>query len=142
MAPEQAVALAESARGVYDSLTKLAAADTGVLRIADSVRASEYLKLNREILGRLQEVAGIGPGATISPPAAPTLGQQLKAFWDRIWGRGCGAGLWYLFGCLVTALMISFGAPFWNDVAGAVLRFQRNPSKQEPVPATASGGAG
>jgi hypothetical protein len=30
----------------------------------------------------------------------------------------------YLFGCLLTALLISFGAPLWNDIAKAVLRLR------------------
>lgn len=31
----------------------------------------------------------------------------------------------YLFGCIVTAVFITFGAPFWNDLASALLRLQK-----------------
>ena len=37
------------------------------------------------------------------------------------------AGGQYLFWCAVTALLISFGAPFWNDLTGALLRLNRGP---------------
>ncbi len=33
--------------------------------------------------------------------------------------------IWYALGCLVTALLVSFGAPFWNDLLGAVLRIKK-----------------
>lgn len=31
----------------------------------------------------------------------------------------------HLFSCLVTALLLSFGAPFWNDLTSSLLQFQR-----------------
>ncbi|MCG6963483.1 MAG: hypothetical protein LJE95_09475, partial [Acidobacteria bacterium] len=34
-------------------------------------------------------------------------------------------GLRYLFGCLITALLVTFGAPFLNDLASLLLRLQR-----------------
>jgi hypothetical protein len=31
----------------------------------------------------------------------------------------------FLFGCFVTALLVSFGAPLWNDIASSLLRLQK-----------------
>jgi hypothetical protein len=39
----------------------------------------------------------------------------------------------YLVGCLVTGLLISFGAPFWNDLLGAL------GGKARPAPVGAGG---
>ncbi len=38
----------------------------------------------------------------------------------------------YLLGCLLTALLIGFGAPFWNDLTGAVLRVYKGPPPEVP----------
>jgi len=40
----------------------------------------------------------------------------------------------YLFWCLVTALLISFGAPFWNDLTGALLRLNRGAGPARSTP--------
>ncbi len=49
-----------------------------------------------------------------------------------------GLGLYYLFGCLVTSLLISFGAPFWNDLSGALLQHARG-SSPRPKPSDEPG---
>ncbi len=46
--------------------------------------------------------------------------KQLQDLVRRPW-----QGLRYLFGCLITALMVTFGAPFLNDVGSLLLRLQR-----------------
>jgi hypothetical protein len=33
----------------------------------------------------------------------------------------------YIFECLVTAFLICFGAPLWNDIAKSVLRLKKGP---------------
>lgn len=33
---------------------------------------------------------------------------------------------WYLFNCLITALLISFGAPFWHRLSSALLRIRQD----------------
>ena len=40
----------------------------------------------------------------------------------------------YILGCLVTALLISFGAPVWNDLTGALLRVYQAKSPVPPGP--------
>jgi hypothetical protein len=44
-----------------------------------------------------------------------------------ILAQGAWPTLRYLFGCLLTALLVSFGAPFWNDILGKVSRLQKTP---------------
>jgi hypothetical protein len=34
----------------------------------------------------------------------------------------------YLFWCIITAIFITFGAPFWNDIASSLLRIQKRTS--------------
>jgi hypothetical protein len=31
----------------------------------------------------------------------------------------------YLFWCIMTTIFLTFGAPFWNDIASALLRIQK-----------------
>lgn len=38
--------------------------------------------------------------------------------------RGFTGIIHYLFGCLITTVLISFGAPFWNDILKTVLRYK------------------
>jgi len=45
---------------------------------------------------------------------------------SQIWNDGLFAVLRHLFSCLVTALLLSFGAPFWNDLTSSLLQFQRS----------------
>lgn len=44
----------------------------------------------------------------------------------QVWANGWAARMHYLAGCLLTALLISFGAPFWNDLSKALLRLKRD----------------
>jgi hypothetical protein len=51
--------------------------------------------------------------------------------WAR-WRTAPATGFGFLFGCLVTALLLAFGAPFWNDITGALLRVAQ-PNRPEPA---------
>jgi hypothetical protein len=44
---------------------------------------------------------------------------------EREWNLFSWAALLYFLHCLLTSLLISFGAPFWNDLASALLRVQK-----------------
>ena len=50
--------------------------------------------------------AGKTPSDTIDMSTAASL------FYDRVFSKN-GSGLWVVFGWFVTALAVSFGAPFW-----------------------------
>ena len=53
---------------------------------------------------------------------------------DRIHKNRMTAIIVYFFQCLLTALLICFGAPLWNDIATILLRVQQGKSKN-PLPA-------
>lgn len=54
-------------------------------------------------------------------------GRSLEFFvqWRESWRSGICDFLAFLPGCLITAVLLSFGAPFWNDAVGILSRFQR-----------------
>jgi len=57
----------------------------------------------------------------------------------ELWAEGKGWALFrFLAGCLMTALLTSFGAPFWNDIAGTLQRLQKGaPPPAKPTEAEA-----
>lgn len=65
------------------------------------------------------------------------LGTKLE--WSSL-GTELGAGLFnsehlslgFLIGCLLSAVLISFGAPVWNDITGALLRFYKGRVPEQP----------
>ena len=121
MSPEQAGALAESMTRLYDSLPTGTPANDSVRAQAERIRAQAIEVLNSKV------------GLDIDPRLGSTKDQSwLKGIGNRLTVVGAHAkagGALYLLECLVTALMISFGAPFWNDLAGTLLRLQRGPPK-------------
>jgi hypothetical protein len=128
MTSEQALALAERARAAYDSLVRLPAA-----RAEDSVRAREYLDLSRDMMVALRRSATLGPGAVATEPGfvSARIGRLQQQIRDGgIWWTGG-----YLLECLVTALLVAFGAPFWNDLAGVLIRASKGSSRVELAPA-------
>lgn len=46
----------------------------------------------------------------------------------------------YLFYCLITSIFLTFGAPFWNDIASALLRLQKGTSKKSSSSGEVSNG--
>jgi hypothetical protein len=121
MSPEQAGALAESMTRLYDSLPTGTPANDSVRAQAERVRAQAIEVLNSKV------------GLDIDPRLGSTKDQSwFKGIGNRLTVVGAhvkAGGALYLLECLVTALMISFGAPFWNDLAGTLLRLQRGPPK-------------
>ncbi len=136
MTPEQAVTLGENARGVFDSLNRLPRASAPAARQADSVRADEYLRFSRDILEALRQSANVGTAVTAE---TDFLSARVNKLRQQIKDGGLRWAFGYLLGSLVTALLISFGAPFWNDVAGAVLRVSKGSRKVEIAPAQTGG---
>jgi hypothetical protein len=111
---DQAVAAAESARAIYAQQTP---GDTATARSSAALKA--YAD---SLVGTLHQVS---PG--------PTLTGSLKTVGRRIREPA------YLLGCLLTAVLISFGAPFWNDITGALLRLYKGRLTDEPKEAPARG---
>jgi len=48
---------------------------------------------------------------------------------NELFGQGPWASLRYMLGSLLTALLVSFGAPFWNDAVGTLARLQKRPEQ-------------
>ncbi len=116
LSPEQALQLAETTVAMF-------AADTGAVgEVGDTARA------------RLESAQSIaGSVMTSLRPEAELLGKRIT--WGDIremWQRG--TVLRYLLGCLLTALLISFGAPVWHDLARTLLRLQRGGSPVSDAP--------
>jgi hypothetical protein len=124
---EQAVAMTQQALDIFEKEAELDSTSTA----ADSLRVERKLKALNEmgniLLGRLGVTDSTDAGVTDSTGTersadliqAPIL---TKAFWDKKpfeW-------LCYLLGCFITAVLLSFGAPFWNDVAKSVLNLKKS----------------
>ncbi len=118
MSPDEAVAMAEAMRTLSDSLAA-----------PDPAHAARYDRIRERLLRALDNMS-VGQPDPSSPSTADQgwlsrIGGALRDVWMRI----RSGGPLYLVECLVTALLLSFGAPFWNDLAGTVLRLQRGPPK-------------
>ena len=117
--PEEAVAVAERALALYER--------TGGTP-SDSLRA------------QIDSLLAV---------AVPSTGKGEGAKYLMDWSEframlaaGPGKVAGFLLGCALTALLVSFGAPFWHDLARALLRLQQGPSAAESAPpATERAGA-
>lgn len=141
LSPEEAVAMAEDVRALYEA-RQAAAAEAG------PAEARRGAPPTREAIDRALSESLLALEAASVDLTAGFNG--LAQFRNR---DGPGRKAWYLFGCLVTAVLVSFGAPFWNDLLGAVLRLKRGrpvraggmPGPGEPgrgIPVTAETGRG
>ena len=107
LSADEAVELAQRTIDIYDKLSQ-------VDRQNDTTEVA--LKSRLKLLNELQE-AGTGQLADYMPEWP-----DIKRAYDMDWDDQAA----YIFGCLLTALMVSFGAPFWNDIASALLRYQKS----------------
>ena len=111
MPPEAALAAAEAATTQWEQ-SMAAEAPT-------SDKAQEPAQRAQALVGRALEVLE----ASQAPVNYLIDGKQLRELTGRPW-----LGLRYLFGCLVTALMVTFGAPVLTDLTSLLLRLQRGRS--------------
>jgi hypothetical protein len=118
MSPDEAVAMAEAMQKLSDSLAA-----------PDQAHAAQYDRIRARLLRALENMS-------IGEPD-PSAGRSTDRSWltriggalGDVWMRIRSGGPLYLVECLITALLLSFGAPFWNDLAGTLLRLQRGPPK-------------
>ncbi len=123
VSPTEATSLAETSLRFYQEYRQTQ--DTGSSTRGTEVMSTDTLKL-KKLLDLSQEML-----------------EQSKSVKFNLVGNevldGLGSFLNYIFGCLITALLLSFGAPIWNDAASALLNLQK---RKRPEPATAeTGGA-
>lgn len=134
MSPEQAMALATSAQALY---RQMAETTTTTARLpAAGARPAATPPANDTTMRRLQGqldtlLVLLNRRATSQTGGLDSLSVGYAKF--RAIPDWKGRFL-YAFGCLVTALLISFGAPFWNDLLGALSM------KNRPAPAPRADG--
>ena len=106
---DQAISAAEQARAIY---AQEAARDTAAARR----------------LPELERLADSLRRVLITANRPRSLGDRMDM--TRLQGEFADfrSGSVYLLGCLLTSLLISFGAPFWNDLSGALLRVAKGSS--------------
>jgi hypothetical protein len=112
---EQASALAEQALAMQAQITK---DSLGATPTAEAV--NQLLATSKSVLEKVQ--AGKGLGSVTYFVDGKTLA--------GLWQGGFTTILRYLLGCFVTALLVSFGAPVWNDITSALLRLQKGRSQK------------
>lgn len=120
--PEETVAVAERTIELYEGQMDGFSQD-------DSLAAEKHLTLARGILDEsLISLSGDNVLADYLVDREDIIGLSEKKV-ESI--------LRFIFGCLLTALLVSFGAPFWNDIVKSVLRI-----KQSKRPGTGNTGKG
>jgi hypothetical protein len=152
LSPEQAIALAESAQRLYGEAQRVpagpdrAATQERLRTLADQALAvansaanvtcgprdaglttdamAEAAATDAAVRGRVTTCENVASVDYLLNPA-----NVLTSLAD-----GRLSSLRFLFGCLISAVLISFGAPFWNDVSSSVLRAAR-PRRDQPGPA-------
>ncbi len=135
---EQAVAMTEQMLTIYESQK--------VTNAADSVDLNKKLEeLNSVLAFFTSRIADAIPDTTRTP--ADSLGEkesqkksetvEIAVLTSKFWKKGFLEWLSYILGCLMTAILLSFGAPFWNDVAKSVLNFKKSIARPTAQPAAA-----
>jgi hypothetical protein len=136
LSSEEAVALAQTSIDLHNRQMALP-------RGADSAATDSTMKLQlgiaRKVLGdvlhRIDTTSRKDPDSGEEGSILLNLREVLEPF-----EKGWDASFRFLFGCLVTALLVSFGAPFWNDLASALLRLQKGRKTTEQTPEDARHG--
>jgi hypothetical protein len=102
------------------------------LALYSQIQRDSITHLGNTDLKRLLSDAATTAGTVV---AAPALSPRVNYVIDwatirALWNAGVWAVLRFLFGCLITALLLSFGAPVWNDITSALLRVQKSTGKK------------
>jgi hypothetical protein len=130
MTPEDAVVLAERMTELYSQQQQVLGLDTATVRDTTLVTRERLEEALRQTVSAYRE-ANVGAAAQFNGVAV---------FFDR---PGFWSKVLYVVGCLLTAVLVSFGAPFWNDLVGTLLRFKQRPaSGASPSPASQPSGGG
>ncbi len=128
LTPQQAVELAERSTALYQKVSQSAA--TGVSPAVKASPAEAGLRDLETSVRQLNEaVIALAPtnrgGSTVNYIIDWS---QVQLMWTE---GGLRMMLRFLFGCLLTAALVSFGAPFWNDLVGRLMPIVRSSTKAE-----------
>ena len=153
LSPEQAIALAEGAQRLYTEAQRVPAgpdrpaAQQRLRSLAEQALAVANSATNVTCGARdaglttdeiaetaAKDAAARGPIATCENVASVDYLLDPTAVWASI-ADGRLTSLRFLFGCLISAVLITFGAPFWNDVSSSLLRAARPRRDQQPTAA-------
>lgn len=151
MPPQQAVALATQAMALYTAnvaTNNIATNSVATNNIAARNVATNNITTNNITTNNLiAHNAVTNKVATNNPPSADdyaaleTKMQQATAALQSVAQTDFLAApklhmpsIAELFDCLVSALLVSFGAPFWNDLASYFLNAQKNAQPKPEVP--------
>lgn len=119
MSPKEALALAESYVQFYEHMDK------------EQVPSFEEVKKEIEEM-KVKFLKDFGPQE--EPDSIQVI---LDRWWDNVKKMADPpiiALLRYFFECLVTALLICFGAPLWNDIVTLFFRLQKGKTKKKVIP--------
>jgi hypothetical protein len=132
LTPEQAVALAERAQRLYTESQQVRAGTTA------SEEQKRLQALAREALAVANRARVTCTSSTDAVPSeAPITCENAAVDPAVVWATlsdGRLLSLRFLMGCLISAVLITFGAPFWNDVSSSLLRAAR-PRRDQTGPA-------
>jgi hypothetical protein len=126
--PESAIKLAETTMGIYkDNIEK---PDSLNSEKPDSL-IQKNLELAKQILTETLKVQSTESGLEYF--------SDWSAFSDIF--NGDFRLFLYMFYCGITSIFLTFGAPFWNDIASALLRLQKGTtSAKSPTSSEVSNG--
>jgi hypothetical protein len=145
--PAQAMALAESAQMLYQQADTAADADQARLRelgnqaLAIASSANSLRCASRDAALSANDAVVTAQAATRAATAANSRYECTSArnvdyfldptlLWNNLSNAETGSPR-FLFGCLLTAILVTFGAPFWNDLSSTLLRAARPTRNQQ-----------
>jgi hypothetical protein len=109
-----AIKLAESTIEIYEDQVLNTDTLNSEIQISDSLIKSNLKLINQIMTEKLN---------TNSNQSGITYFTDWSSFVDIF--EGDFRLIKYLFYCLITSIFLTFGAPFWNDIASALLRIQK-----------------
>lgn len=116
MSMEDALAAAEQATAIYQTQTTAtvpadSTAEQVLAQFQERIDSALAIVIRQDSIANATTIGGNPPMYVAGIQRFPGLPLPDQAA--------------YLLGCLVTALLVSFGAPFWNDLVGALSRAAR-----------------
>jgi hypothetical protein len=144
MSPQETAALVENAQTLYrhaDSMARSAAAVSGPGQAQKDSAVTAVVQRAAQDLAAVTAAlhTEVAPAGLNAPWTSLPGWSQIQVLWQQKEGSLL-ALVWYALGCTFTAVMICFGAPFWNDMVTA-LALRVRPADAPPPPPREAGNA-